>query len=160
MPRAGLQMAGCIGGELVQPVWMLRWARKLLCHPAYRILIAACRCCRSPATHVPLPCPAERYQLSGGEGSRGGWKAELGDMQAEVTAAQAELHGDSEADEGSVAWPDSDDGGGEVEGEGSLAGGCSRGEDEGEDASGTGSPAGHPQHPQVQQHSQSQPQRA
>ena len=78
-------------------------------------------------------------------------------MQAEVTAAQAELHGDSEADEGSVAWPDSDE-----DEEGSQAAGSSRGEEEeegeDEDAAGAGSPVAQPQQ-QLQQHSQSQPQR-
>ena len=89
-------------------------------------------------------------------------------MQAEVTAAQAELHGDSEADEGRVAWPDSETGGreaeeGEEDGEeGSQAVGSSHGKDEeteSEGAAGAGSPAAQPQRQLQQQRSQPEPQR-
>ena len=115
-------------------------------------LTAACRRCGcGPAT--PWHCPAERYQLSGGEGSRGGWKTELADMQAEVTAAQAALHDDSEADEGSVAWPDSE------EDEGGEEGGEEEEESEGEDAAGAGRPAAQPQQHSQSEQQQSQPQR-
>eukprot|EP00887_Chlorella_sp_A99_P003624 scaffold7.g3624.t1 len=48
---------------------------------------------------------ADRYQLSGGEGSRGGWKAEFDGMHAEVAAALRDLHSDSEGEEASVVWP-------------------------------------------------------
>lgn len=62
---------------------------------------------------------------------------------AEVTAAQAELHGDSEADEPSVAWPDDDDdnegaASGELSGGGEAGSGSGSGEEGEEEVEGEG----------------------
>ena len=125
--RQLLELAGDEAVVCVQPA-----CQRSACARAWR----RAHGCSMPSADPRTPSHAEQYQLSGGEGSRGSWRADVTGVQAEVEAAQRELHPNTEGEEESVAWSS---------GSGRSGGGSDDEEQEEEEtgASSRGGAAGH-----------------